>query len=212
LIGLNTIGIYWNASAGASSYVVQRSLGANSWSVIASAATGTSLIDVGLAYSTIYYYRVLAVASAGTSPSSAVVGVATNVQPDILSGQPLTLNVTRGQSFIGPVATFTDANVQTLSGRFVATIKWGNGHSSRGTVSGANGSFTVSGNQAFARAGAYKVQVTVKMTRPGMANVVVNSTALVSAPSKPLPLARPARVPRVTAKRIPVVRRRGRNA
>ena len=81
-----------------------------------------------------------------------------------------------------------------------------------GTVSGANGTFTVSGTHTFARAGAYKVQVTVKLTQPGMANVVVNGTAMVIAPSKRVPLARPARVPRIVRKRVAVVRPRGRNA
>ncbi len=66
VFGLNAIVVSWSASAGASSYVVERSLDANTWSVIASGITATSFVDAGLAYSTIYYYRVLAVSSAGT--------------------------------------------------------------------------------------------------------------------------------------------------
>ena len=77
VFGLNAIGVSWSASAGASSYVLERSLDANAWSVIASGITATSLVDAGLTYSTIYYYRVLAVSSAGYSPPSAAVGVAT---------------------------------------------------------------------------------------------------------------------------------------
>ena len=55
--------------------------------------------------------------------------------------------------------------------------------------------------------------MTVTMTEPDMAGVVVNSTAQVSTPSKRRPLARPrvARVaarPRVVTKRVAVVRRR----
>jgi hypothetical protein len=191
---------------------LQSSLDASDWSVISSADIATSFVDVNLAYSTIYYYRVIAVSSAGSSPPSAVVGVATKAHPDVLSGQSLTLNLTRGQAFIGPVATFDDLDVQTASGELVATINWGNGHRTRGTVTGSDGSFTVNGSQVFARVGAYQVQVTVTMTEPGVAGTVVNSTAIVSVPTKRRPEVRPARVPRVVTKRVAIVRRRARNA
>ena len=136
VFGLNPIVVSWSASAGASSYIVERSLDASTWSVIATGVTATSFVDSGLGYSTIYYYRVLAVSSAGYSPPSAEVGVATKAQPDVLTGQSLTMNLTRAHSFTGPVATFTDLNVQTASGRFVATINWGNGtvHAARSPV------------------------------------------------------------------------------
>ena len=216
LIGLNSIGVSWNASAGASSYVLERSVDQNSWSVIGSALTATSFVDVNLSYSMIYYYRVFGVSSAGSSPSSVVVGAVTKALPDVLSGQSLIVNATRGQLFIGPVATFTDQNVQAASGQFVATITWGNGHHSQGTVTGSNGTFTVSGNQTFARVGTYDVQITVTMTEPDVAGVVVNSTAQVSIPPKRRPVARPARVARVRVaraltKRVAAVRRRARN-
>ncbi len=123
-----------------------------------------------------------------------MVGVATKLQPDVLSGQSLTLNLTRAHSFTGPVATFTDLNVQTASGRFVATINWGNGHRTRGTVSGFNGTFAVSGSQIYARLGAYQVQVTVTMSEPGAAEIVVNSTAQVSVPAKSPASSTPVRV------------------
>ena len=42
----------------------------------------TSFTDSGLNYSTIYYYRVLAVSSAGTSAASLAVGAVTSAQPD----------------------------------------------------------------------------------------------------------------------------------
>ena len=93
----------------------------------------------------------------------------------------------------------------------MATINWGNGHRTRGTVTGFNGTFAVSGSQIYARLGAYQVQVTVTMSEPGAAEIVVNSTAQVSVPAKRQPAARPARVPRVVTKRVAAVRRRGKN-
>jgi hypothetical protein len=215
LIGLNSIGVSWNASAGASSYVLERSLDQNSWSVIGSAVTSTSFVDAGLAYSTTYYYRVWAISGAGSSLPSAVVGAVTKAQSDALSGQPLIINATRGQLFIGPVATFTDQNIQAARGQFVATINWGNGHRSVGRVTVSNGAFTVSGKQTFARVGAYEVQIVLRMNEPDMAALVVNSTAVVSAPPKRRPIIRPARVarvrvPRVLTRRVAAVRRRAR--
>jgi hypothetical protein len=41
------------------------------------------------------------------------------------------------------VASFTDTNTSDAAGAFAATITWGNGTQSAGTVSGSNGSFTV---------------------------------------------------------------------
>ena len=96
LIGLNQIVVSWNASPGASSYIVERSLDGSTWSAIATGVTATSFADSGLNYSTMYYYRVLAVSSAGSSAASAAVGAVTWAQPDVLTGQSLTMNLTRG--------------------------------------------------------------------------------------------------------------------
>ena len=77
LAGLNQIVVSWSSSPGASSYIVERSLDGSTWSTIAAGVTATSFADSGLNYSTIYYYRVLAVSSAGTSPASVMVSATT---------------------------------------------------------------------------------------------------------------------------------------
>ena len=64
--------------------------------------------------------------------------------------------------------------------RFIATINWGNGRSSRGTISGSDGTFAVSGTHTFTTVGVHVVRVTVTMTAPDLAGVVMTSTVKVS--------------------------------
>jgi hypothetical protein len=64
-------------------------------------------------------------------------------------------------SFSGQLATLTDQNPAGSSGDFTATIDWGDGTSSDGTVAGGNGSYTVSGSHPYAADGPYTVRVHV---------------------------------------------------
>jgi hypothetical protein len=66
-----------------------------------------------------------------------------------------------GQSFSGPVATFTDANATTSStADFTATIDWGDGSAaSTGTVTGSGGSYAVGGSHTYAGTGFFLVEV-----------------------------------------------------
>jgi len=68
-----------------------------------------------------------------------------------------------GSPFNGPVATFSQSNAFANPGQFVATINWGDGSTSQGTVSGADGLYTVTGSHTFPRAAA-SVPVSVTIT------------------------------------------------
>ena len=86
----------------------------------------------------------------------------------------------------GPVATFTDLNPTAPVNDFKATIDWGDGTPSAGTVTqpgGVGTAFDVFGSHTYADAGAtgsYKIQVVVtdvggsKLTIPNVANVTDN--------------------------------------
>src|SRR5262249_20318050 len=77
------------------------------------------------------------------------------------------------------VAAFTDADLDVPASDFTALVNWGDGTgSSPGIVRGANGSFSVSGNHAYAAAGAHTLGVTVTDTR---GRTAVGGTASVSA-------------------------------
>jgi hypothetical protein len=77
------------------------------------------------------------------------------------------------------VAAFADATSSDTAASFTATIKWGDGRSSTGTVTGGNGSFTVTGSHTYADDGAYAVTVTLKYTT-GTFTAVAHSGATIA--------------------------------
>src|SRR5262245_35737773 len=116
--------------------------------------------------------------AAGTSlPLSGTVAVA---EADQLMGNVPTLHLDPNQAFSGPVATFSDTNVSALSGDFAATIDWGDGSVTAGTVSGGNGAFTVGGNHTYTAGGTDIVTVTLADDAPGTAQATASGTAEVT--------------------------------
>jgi hypothetical protein len=91
------------------------------------------------------------------------------VPPPLVVGQPL--STSEGGTFQGVVATFTDADTSLQSTDFSATINWGDGGSSDGTVTAsgdANNTFLVRGTHRYAEEGAFPVVVTVRDLRNGL--------------------------------------------
>lgn len=80
-----------------------------------------------------------------------------------LTAAGATFSATEGASWSGTVATFTDANTLDSIGSYSATIAWGDGNSSAGTIvaGGGAGQFVVQGTHTYAEAGAYAVHVTI---------------------------------------------------
>src|SRR5205823_2233782 len=71
-----------------------------------------------------------------------------------------TINATEGASFSGPVATFTEPDASALAAQYSASIDWGDGSVTSGTVSGPTGGpFTVSGSHTYATGGPHTIQV-----------------------------------------------------
>ncbi len=95
---------------------------------------------------------------------------------DVLTATGVTFSPTRGVSFTGTVAKFTDTYTVSTAGNFTATIDWGDGTSSTGTVTGASGTFTVTGTHTYTQPGAEAVKVVIKDT-DGTANATASSTA-----------------------------------
>jgi len=75
------------------------------------------------------------------------------------------------------VATFTDAFAGQVAGDLDATIDWGDGTSSAGTVSGGGGSFTVDGSHTYATGGDHTFTVSVADDAPGNASATATGTA-----------------------------------
>jgi hypothetical protein len=66
-----------------------------------------------------------------------------------------------GVNFSGTVATFTDSDTSLTAGDYTASINWGDLSISAGTVSGASGSFTVTGSHTYVTGGSFIVMVTI---------------------------------------------------
>jgi hypothetical protein len=85
--------------------------------------------------------------------------VASTDQPISASGSAV--SATEGKSFSGTVATFTDPDTSAPASEYSASINWGDGHTSAGTISGGGGSFSVSGTHTYAEEGSFPVKVTI---------------------------------------------------
>jgi hypothetical protein len=114
-------------------------------------------------------------------PTASSMATATVTETDALAGSPVTFNAKAGSQFNGVVATFTDTNTANLPSDFTATIHWGDGTTTTGTVTGGGGSFTVSGSHIYASTGTFQVMVTLADDAPGTATATVTSTANVAA-------------------------------
>jgi predicted pyridoxine 5'-phosphate oxidase superfamily flavin-nucleotide-binding protein len=125
------------------------------------------------------------IAPAGATASDT--GTATVTEADVLTGTPVNFAALSGIPFTGPVATFNDTNTASVAGDFVATIDWGDGQTSTGTVSGSGGGFTVSGTHTYASPGTFAVLVTLTDPPPGTATASVTGTATVTASLATIP-------------------------
>ncbi len=72
-----------------------------------------------------------------------------------------TVSATEGSAFSATVATFTDPDTAATASEYSASINWGDGSTSAGTVGGSGGSFTVTGGHTYAEEGSHTITVTI---------------------------------------------------
>ena len=102
--------------------------------------------------------------------------------PTVVGG--FSINAVEGQAFTAAVASFTDGNEP--ASEFTATISWGDGTVSQGTISGPdqNGVFTVIGSHTYAEDGENEADTVdvfpITVTITNSVSVSVSSTAFVS--------------------------------
>ena len=106
----------------------------------------------------------------GIVTSKAVIGLA--------PGDFLLTTVTEGDANSHNVATFNDGNTSDTASAFTASIDWGDGTTTTGTVSGAAGSFTVSGIHAYADEGDETPIVTVTRTADSETATISGTTSV----------------------------------
>ncbi|HVA47726.1 MAG TPA: TIGR03118 family protein [Pirellulales bacterium] len=95
---------------------------------------------------------------------------------DTLTGASTAVSATEGSPFTGAVATFTDTRAGADASGFSATIDWGDGTTTTGTVGESAGTFTVSGTHTFADEGPFTI-TSVVQDIGGTARATVHSTA-----------------------------------
>jgi streptogramin lyase len=92
---------------------------------------------------------------------SATVGAAARIFDAPLSASARSFGVQEGSSYVGTLATFTDANPLATAADFSAAIAWGDGHTSVGSITQSGGVFSVAASHTYAEAGSYTVQISV---------------------------------------------------
>jgi hypothetical protein len=98
--------------------------------------------------------------------------------PSGTAGAIATVNATAGAPFTGAVATFSDSTLGTVPANYIATINWGDGHFTNGTIAAdGKGGFTVSGTNTYATPGKFAITVDVRDFAGN--EVFINNTASV---------------------------------
>jgi hypothetical protein len=139
--------------------------------------TGThTYADEGIYHGVINYTNSDGIAS--TTPFDVKVTDA----PLIATGASLSLNA--GAPFSGQVATFTHALPAGTTSDYTATINWGDGTASAGTVGGSSAGFEVSGAHAYSHAGSFGT--TISIADRGGATATAHGTAVVRAAPSPV--------------------------
>ncbi|HEX4794584.1 MAG TPA: hypothetical protein VH370_12365 [Humisphaera sp.] len=113
------------------------------------------------------------------SNSTATTVSSANILDLPISASGKSLTGFEGRVLSNTVASFTDANLLAPASDFTASINWGDGHTTAGTVvkDGA-GRFHVTGNHAYAADKKYVVKVTIN--DPGGSDAVATSSASIA--------------------------------
>src|SRR5262249_21330138 len=99
---------------------------------------------------------------------------------DVLIPSGIFFTATEGYLFNGTVASFTNTGYpDNPASDFAATIDWGDGTTTTGTVSGGAGVLNVSGSHLYLSSATFNVTVTLVDDDPGSASATASSTATV---------------------------------
>jgi hypothetical protein len=99
------------------------------------------------------------------------------------------VQATAGAAFESTVASFSDADPTATPRDFTASIDWGDGQSSAGTVVAANGGFAIQGSHRYGTEGVYTIAV--HLSDAGGSSAAATSTAHVARTGPPPSLLTP---------------------
>ncbi len=134
-------------------------------------------------------YAVTVTISHEAAPPTTVHSTATVSDPAVIA-TAVPVTAVEGQAFSGkPVATFTDPGGAEGVGDYSATIDWGDGTTSTGTITPGGGTFTVSGDHTYAEEsaadhpGSNPYDITVTISHEAAPTTTVHTSAVVSDPA-----------------------------
>jgi len=107
-------------------------------------------------------------------------GAVATAEGDGLTPHGATFSFNAGQAFSGTVATFADSDTSNNAGDFSATIDWGDGTTSSGTLIDNAGAISVTGTHTYTASVNETVRVALSDDAPGTATATAVSTAIVS--------------------------------
>ena len=148
------------------------------------AATGQFAVSGSHSYAEEGSYGISVAIMHDNAPAVSVTSSANVADGPLSASGGFTVSAVEGSASASQtLATFSDAGGAEALGEYSATVTWGDGSSSTGTVSynAATGQFTVSGSHAYAEEGSYAV--TVQVTDVGGSSATVSSSAAVSDPA-----------------------------
>jgi hypothetical protein len=90
------------------------------------------------------------------------------------------ISATEGASFSGVVASFKDPDTSGKASDYSASINWGDGTTSSGTITGSPSKFTVSGSHTYAEEGSFTATVTITDKDGSGNNATVHDKATVA--------------------------------
>ncbi|HEX8203186.1 MAG TPA: PKD domain-containing protein, partial [Isosphaeraceae bacterium] len=122
--------------------------------------------------------------------SSTINSTAVVIAPPPLTATSRTVNPTEGTPLTDVVTTFTDAAPNGTAGDYSATIDWGDGHTTYGTITGnPRGGFNVTGTNTYADPGPYPVNVVIRSDRDGRVASADSLAVVADAPLLAVPAA-----------------------
>jgi hypothetical protein len=161
-------------------------------------ATNTFTVQGSHSYAEEGNYDVIVTLTHGTAPNATAISSSAVIDPSVvLNTTPLTFTAVEGQtSATQMVATFTDPGGAEATSEYTATINWGDGSSTPGTITFGNGTFSVSGSHTYAQASSPGSPNQVKVTvSHGTATAVSATTALATVAEAPTPTPTPTPTP-----------------
>jgi uncharacterized protein (TIGR03118 family) len=169
-------------SAGTFSASVNWGDGTSSVGSVTSLGAGRFLVDASHVYTSTGTFNATVKVTDAHGHSASVTSVAhsTVASSGSLALTGINTTASQGRAFSGAVATLTDGDGNTSAAAYSATIVWGDGATTSGTVTATGSSFGIAGTHTYAQTGTFPLSIAVtdndgdSATAAATATVVAN--------------------------------------